>query len=139
MLLTSSMEVEIINKLNEVNLLLFFSITTGDLEVSQFVGVLGTGNDVQEITKLLLLQVLLGQVLQVSLGEWKFSSDVNLSLLTGDLDLGAKVASLAVDLDAVVQVLLESSSIEDLVFDWLPAVNGELGDRLLGALLNDLL
>lgn len=64
---------------------------------------------------------------------------MNLGLFAGDLDLGAKVAGLAVNLDAVVKVLFESGSIEDLVFDWLPAVNSELGDGLLGGLLSDLL
>lgn len=46
----------------------------------------------QEITKLLLLKELLGQVLKVSLGEGKLSGDVKLRLVSGDGHLGAKVA-----------------------------------------------
>lgn len=87
----------------------------------------------------MLLQVLLGKVLQISLGEWKLGSDVDLGLLAVDLDLGSEVASLAVNLDAVVEVLLESSSIEDLVLNRFTAVNGELGNSLLGGLLGSFL
>lgn len=93
----------------------------------------------QEITKLGLLQELLGQVLQVALGERKFSSDDDLGLVGGDLNLAAKVAGLAVDLDAVVQELVEGGNIEDLVLNGLPAVNSELGDGTLATLLNWLL
>lgn len=46
----------------------------------------------QEITKLLLLEELLGQVLKVSLGEGKLGGDVKLGLLSGDGHLGAKVS-----------------------------------------------
>ncbi len=121
------------------NLLLFLSIVTTDLEVSQLIGVLVGGNDVQEITKLLLLQVLLGEVLQVSLRERKFSSNVNLGLLAGDLDLGTKVTSLAVDLDAIMKELLEGGSIENLILNRITTINSELGNSLLGRLLGNLL
>lgn len=91
----------------------------------------------QKITELLLLEVLLGQVLQVALGERKLSSDLDLGLVARDNDLGAKLASLAVNLDLVVKELLEVGRVKDLVLNRLPAVNGELGNRLLGGLLNN--
>jgi hypothetical protein len=46
---------------------------------------------VKEITKLLLLEELLGQVLKVSLGEGKLGGDVKLRLVSGDGHLGAEV------------------------------------------------
>lgn len=118
-------------------LLLVLGITAADLEVAELVRVLVVGDDVQEIAELLLLQVLLGQVLDVALGERKLSSDVNLGLVAGHSDLAAELASLAVDLDLVVQELLESGRVEDLVLNGLPAVDGELGNALLGGLLNN--
>ena len=45
----------------------------------------------QEITKLLLLEELLGQVLEVSLGKGKLGSDVKLGLVSGDSHLSTKV------------------------------------------------
>lgn len=90
----------------------------------------------QEITQLLLLEVLLGQVLQVSLGERKLSSDDDLGLVTGNGDLGAEITGFAVDLDSVVKELLEGGRVEDLVLHWLPAVDGELGNVLLADLLD---
>lgn len=93
----------------------------------------------QEISQLLLLQVLLGQVLQVSLGEGKLGSDDDLGLVAGDGDLGAQLTSLAVDLDAVVQELLEGGRVQHLILNGLPQINGELGNVLLGTLLDRLL
>ena len=46
-----------------------------DLEVSKGIDVLGDGDDSQEFFKVLLLEVLLGQVLEVSLGEGDLSLD----------------------------------------------------------------
>lgn len=93
----------------------------------------------QEISQLLLLQVLLGQVLQISLGEGQLSSDDDLGLVAGDSHLGAQLTGLAVDLDAVVQELLEGGRVQNLVLNGLPQINGELGNVLLGTLLDRLL
>ena len=46
-----------------------------DLEVSKGIDVLGDGDDSQEFFKVLLLEVLLGQVLELSLGEGDLSLD----------------------------------------------------------------
>lgn len=48
---------------------LFFLIIV-DLEVPELVGVLGVGNDAEPVPEVVLLQVLLGQVLEVPLAEW---------------------------------------------------------------------
>lgn len=45
------------------------------------------------------------------------------------------LTSLAVDLDAVMQELLEGHRVQDLVLHGLPAVDGELGNVLLLRLL----
>ena len=57
-----------------------------DLEVSELVGVLGGGNDSQEFLQVLLLQVLLGEVLDVALGEGNIDGAVDDILVTCDLD-----------------------------------------------------
>jgi hypothetical protein len=67
------------------------------------------------------------QVLQVAAGELLVRDDLDLALaLLGDLDDVAEVTGAALDLDAVVQELLESLEIEDLVVDGLRAVDNEL-------------
>lgn len=90
----------------------------------------------QEISQLLLLQVLLGQVLEVSLGERKLSVDDDLGLVSGDGHLAAELTGLAVDLDSVVQELLERGGVKDLVLHRGGEVDGELGHGLLAGLLN---
>ena len=61
--------------------------------------------------------------------------------LTGDLNVVTEVAGLAVNLDAVVQVLLESGGVKDTVVGGAGEVDEELvgGLALLGASLGGLL
>jgi hypothetical protein len=67
------------------------------------------------------------QVLQVAAGKLLVRNDLDLALaLLGDLNDVAEVTGAALDLDAVVQELLESLEIEDLVVDGLRAVDDEL-------------
>merc|ERR1719240_2584951 len=78
-----------------------------DVEVAQLVRALVWGDDTKEITELLLLQVLLGKVLQVALRERRLGLHLDLGLLARHLDLLAEVTGLALNLDALLQVLLE--------------------------------
>ncbi|KAH9093063.1 hypothetical protein Ae201684P_008727 [Aphanomyces euteiches] len=112
-----------------------FILGVVDVEVTQFVGRLVRGNHVQVVTQLLLLQVLLGQVLQVALGERGDDRNVQLGLFAGDLDNVAQDTGLAVHFDAVVQELFERGNVQNLVIDWDRAVNGELQGGLLARLL----
>lgn len=67
------------------------------------------------------------QVLEVATRELLVSNDLDLAIaLLRDLDGVAEVSGAALDLDAVVQKLLESLDIEDLVVDRLRAVDDEL-------------
>merc|ERR1712036_12713 len=91
---------------------LILSIIVGNVEVPELVHPLGGGDDVNVVTELLLLQVLLGQVLQVALREWKLSGHKDLGLLAGELALVAKLASLAVDLDTLHEEPLEAGTLE---------------------------
>jgi hypothetical protein len=107
-----------------------------DVEVLKLVGVLSSGHHTQEITELLLSQILLGEVFEVSLGEGKLSIDVELGLVLVDDDFVTKVASFAVDFDAIVEKLLECRKINDFIFQWLPKVNGELANLSCDSLLS---
>jgi len=80
---------------------------------------------VNVVTELLLLQVLLGQVLQVTLGERKLGSHVDLGFLLGDHDLLAELAGLAVNLDALEQESLELSSLEQTILERNRIVDGD--------------
>ena len=73
-------------------LCLFFLLFTTKLEIPKLIGRGAGGNNVQVVAESLLLEELLGQVLQISLGEGKLSSNIELGLISGDSNLGAKVA-----------------------------------------------
>jgi hypothetical protein len=90
---------------------------------------------VQEVSQLLLLQVLLGQVLEVSLGERELGVHDDLGLISGDGDLGAELTGLAVHLDSVVEELLERSGVQNLILHRGGKIDGELSDVLLAGLL----
>merc|ERR1719385_223472 len=70
-----------------------------DLEVSQLVAVLGVGNHTQPVPQVVFLQVLLGEVLKVALGEGGGGGDGNLVLLPDKSDLLAEVVGFATNLD----------------------------------------
>lgn len=62
-------------------------------------------------------------------------NDLDLAVaLLGDLDGLAEVAGAALNLDAVVEELLESLDVEDLIVDGLRAVDDELLGDLLALL-----
>lgn len=75
------------------------------------------------------------QVLQVAARELLVRNDLDLAIaLLADLDGITKVTGAALNLDAVVQELLESLDVEDLVVDGLRAVDDELLGDLLALL-----
>lgn len=123
------------------------------------VGVLGGSNDAEPFTHLVLLEELLGQVLEVALRErnrrgdrefastWREQSrsvrgarrresEIEEITLAGELDVLAELTGLSLDLDVVYEELLVSGGIEDLVVGGSRVVDeellgGSLGDRLL--------
>ena len=80
----------------EVSLCCFFVL---DLEVSKGIGVLRNGNDSQEFLQVLLLEVLLGQVLKVSLGEGDLGLNNEVVLVGGDGNCGSEVSGFVVNLN----------------------------------------
>lgn len=120
------------------NLLLgLLLVSSGDLVVLELVRVLRRGDDPEVIPELLLLEVALREVLQLALGETEVlgAGDGDLGAVAGDDDVGlGEVAGLALDLDALVEVLLEGSNVKDLIVDGGRTVNDELDGGLLGGL-----
>jgi len=111
-----------------------------NVEVFDLVRALVGGNDIEELTKGVLLQVFLGEVFQVSLGEADVSLDSDALVVSVHLHALSEVASATADLDAGSEELSEVAGVEDLVLDGLGAVDGE-GVRDLGIsvlLLGDL-
>jgi len=80
-----------------------FLVILVDLEVAELVRLFVGGDHAEPVTKVVLLQVLLGQVLQVPLGESDLGREGDLALLALDDQVAAKVLGLAVDLDAVLE------------------------------------
>ena len=114
-----------------------------DVEELKLVLVLVGGDDTEILAKVLLLEVLLGQVLEVSLGEGDLGLNDDCVLVLGNSDGLAEVADLAVDLDFLGKVGFEVVKYEDVVFDWVLAVDhisvaGLLGLVSLLSLLNHL-
>lgn len=117
---------------NRLLVVLVISVVN-DVEELELVNTLGGGNDAKPVTKLLLLEELLGQVLEIAARELVVSNDLNLAI--GDLgdDNGvAELANATVDLDLLVQELLEGRDVEDLVVNGLRGVDDELLGRLAG-------
>lgn len=95
-------------------LVVFLIIIVGaDSEVAQFVQVLVVGDNADPIAKTVLLQVFLGQILQVALGEVHVGVDEDLHLLTLHRDIAAQVSGLAVDLEAFLQEFLLQKHVID--------------------------
>lgn len=128
-------------------LLILLALVVDDVVEAELVDTLGGGDDTEPVTELLLLEVLLGavkklqvsthvalvliqggerniQVLQVAAREGDVSNNLDLAVTSlGDDDLVTEVADTALDLDAVVEELLESREVEDLVAHGLRSVD----------------
>merc|ERR1740133_245737 len=108
-----------------------FLVVLIDVEVAKLIRGLAGSNDTKKISKLLFLQVLLGQVLQISLGEWSFGLNMDLGLLARDGDFVAKISTFAIHLYSLLQELLQLCSGDDGIISWLLTINGELQQLLL--------
>lgn len=87
-------------------LLFFLIILVVDLEVPKFVGILRRSHDSKPISQIVLLQVLLRQVLEVSLTEDDVGRDDDLAFVPLDRDVVSKVIGLAFNLNPLVKILL---------------------------------
>lgn len=81
-------------------------VVGADSEVAQLVRVLFVGHHTDPVAQTVLLQVLLGQVLEVCLGKVNVGADNELQLGALEGDVVAQVVHLAVDLKAGLDVLL---------------------------------
>ena len=121
---------------NDISLLLFHIVfATGNAKVSQLVSVLAGGNDAKVVSQLLLLEVPLAKILELSLGESKIGGGSNgeLGAIAGDGNIvRGKVSSLTIHLDTVLKVLLERGNVENFIFDGGCAVDDELYRGFLG-------
>merc|ERR1712071_425041 len=99
-----------------------------EAEVLELVRVLGAGHHAQVVTQAGLLQVLLGQVLQVPLAHLDViaCTDSDLALCTLNVQVLAKVLGLAVHLDALLEELLKVRSLHESILHRMSAVHNEL-------------
>ena len=114
------------------------SLVVVDGEELEFVDVLVGGDDSQVLTELLFLEVLLGQILEVSLGEGNLALNDSGVLVLANGDNLAKVGLLTLNLDVVDEPLDEVSENENVVLNGVSALDDESVGWLLclGSLLN---
>ena len=114
------------------------SLVVVDGEELEFVDVLVGGDDSQVLTELLFLEVLLGQILEVSLGEGNLALNDSGVLVLANGDNLAKVGLLTLNLDVVNEPLDEVSENENVVLNGVSALDDESVGWLLclGSLLN---
>ena len=88
--------------------------------------VLLDGDESDPVSDLVLLQVSLGEVLQVLTGELSVGNNDNLGTFLGDRDVLTQVTDNTVDLDVLNQELDVRGWVENTVFGWSRSVNDEL-------------
>ena len=108
-----------------LGLLLFFILI--DVEVAELVGGWVDRHNAQPVTKLFLLEVLLGQVLDVSLGHSNIGVNNNLIAVSSDSNLVLELANLTVNLDGTGKELNEVVCSDN----GLLTSSGEVEDELL--------
>ena len=57
-----------------------------DVEVFDLIGILVSGNDIEELSEAVLLEVFLGEILKITLGEVSLSLDVHSLVIIVNLD-----------------------------------------------------
>lgn len=85
--------------------LLFLLLIFVDVEVSELIGTLSGCDNSQPVSQLLLLEELLCQVLQISLGERSLSIDREFRFVSSNGDCASQSSSLSIDLDTIMEVL----------------------------------
>ena len=100
---------------------------SNDVEELQAVLALAGADDTEPVTQLLLLEELLGQVLEVATRELLVSDDLDLAVAdVVDGDVVAEVTGAALDLDALLEEGCERGWVEDAVLGGLGRVDDEL-------------
>ena len=74
------------------------------IELTYLFSYLGVGNNTEPVPKVVLLQVLLGQVLQIPLGKGNVRGNNDLGLLPLQLDVGSHVGGLAINLIYIISI-----------------------------------
>ena len=104
-----------------------------DFEISELIGVLAGSKDSKEFLKILFLEVFLGKILEVSLGEWDLGFNNNGIFISSDGDVGSEVSGFVLNLDSLGKIVNEILKDNNVILNWEFAVNVEfLGLDFLG-------
>ena len=107
--------------------IIVITLLTDHIEELKAVLALVRADDSQPIPQLLLLEELLGQVLEVPSAELLVRYNLDLAIAqVGDVDGVAEVSCAAVNFDALLEKGCEGGWVEDAVVCWLGCVDGEL-------------
>jgi len=107
--------------------LLLLTLIANHVEELEAVLALLRADNTEPVAQLLLLEELLGEVLEVAAGEVLVGDNLDAAVAkVVDVDVVAQIAGAAVDLDALLQEGGEGAGVEDAVVDGLGGVDGEL-------------
>ena len=122
------MQVRLLSRsLRQHLLLILLLVLANDVVEAELVDTLGGGDDTEPVTELLLLQELLGEVLEVAAGEVLVSDNLDLAVLeVVDDNVVTEVAGKTVNLDAGLEEGGKGRRVEDLVVGGLLSVDDEL-------------
>jgi len=96
-----------------------------DVEVFDLVGGLVSSNHIQELSQTVSFEVLLRQIFKISLRECNVGLNCDFLIVVAHSHRFAQMSSPSSDFYALAEVLGEVGGIEDFIFDWLGAINGE--------------
>ena len=105
-----------------------------NVEVSELIGVLIRRSHVEIVSEILLLEILLCEVLKVSLGEGNLRSNSDLLISVRDSQILSKISGGTSNLNLGLEELGEVRNHEDFVFNWLSAVDVEVKVNFLDLL-----
>ena len=112
-----------IKDLNRYSRSLFVGSFLLDVEIFNLIGLLSSGNNIQEFSQAVLLEVLLSQILQVSLWEWDVSRNGDLVGISWYVDLFTEVSDLTLNFNSSSQELSKVAGVENFIFNWSWTIN----------------
>merc|ERR1719265_1755124 len=113
------------SKLNDETFCSFFVILFVDVKIPQFVRSFGHRHHTEKVAQLLLLQIFLAQILEVTLGKWCLRVDGNGRLVPRDNNGLSQISGFVSHLDAILEKFLKIGWRKDGIIRWRLTIDAE--------------